>query len=424
MTFHSSKYSETARYSEALSEITGDVGAEFNAARTAAFRESVDGLLSSRLRELKLPPEILALYHARTIRSGRAMMASWCLWIASIDCLLTVFDLFIIAPPGLWLVLATRALVIGAALAGRALLRRKYLNRREHVIIITLCVLGICCAGLAGFVAGRPIVAIDYLVSAVLMVTSSIIFLNLDLRYAKFISVIGTVSIGLLTLTVHPASLAIRLQLVCLFGGAMTAMLEARKIVDLYKHRLFLLNLRDEMTTAEAAHLNAQLSSIAYIDQLTNIPNRRYFDEICAAMSESTKNLLPLSICMIDIDHFKALNDNLGHLQGDHCLRIIASTIRLNLRGKTDILVRYGGEEFLLLLPGTDIDRAADIAERVRLAIAGLQHSNPGSAHGVITASIGITMANAHPVQIESLIESADTALYRAKTAGRNRVSV
>jgi diguanylate cyclase (GGDEF)-like protein len=111
-------------------------------------------------------------------------------------------------------------------------------------------------------------------------------------------------------------------------------------------------------------------------------------------------------------------------LQGDHCLRVIASTIRHNLRGKTDVLVRYGGEEFVLLLPGTDIDRAADIAERVRAAIAGLRHPNPGSEYGIITASIGIAMVNAHPVKIEAMIEQADNALYRAKTAGRNRVSV
>jgi diguanylate cyclase (GGDEF)-like protein len=126
---------------------------------------------------------------------------------------------------------------------------------------------------------------------------------------------------------------------------------------------------------------------------------------------------------MIDIDYFKRLNDNLGHLQGDHCLRVIAGTIRHNLRGKTDILVRYGGEEFLLMLPGTDIERATEIAERVRAAVAGLRHPNPGSPLGIVTASIGITAVSAHPINIESLIESADVALYRAKSSGRNRLS-
>lgn len=409
---------------DGLADATEDASVGQAGVSYLGSRASVEALLRARLRDLKLPPDMLALYHSRTSRSSRAMMASWCLWIASIDAVLALFDLFMVAMPGLLYVLASRVLVIAGVLISRYLLQRRYLRGREHVAIFLCCLAGIFSAGFSGYIVGRPLVAIDYLMSAVLMVTSSIIFLNIDLRYAKLQALSGTIGIGLLTFYVQPASLALRLQLICLFGGTMTAMLQARKIIDLYKHRLFLLNLRDEITAAETAQMNAQLSSIAYIDQLTNIPNRRYFDEICAAMSEATKNLLPLSLCMIDIDHFKALNDNMGHLQGDHCLRIIASTIRQNLRGKTDILVRYGGEEFLLMLPGTDIDRAADIAERVRLAISGLQHSNPGSAHGIITASIGITTIEAHPVDIETLIERADTALYRAKTAGRNRVSV
>jgi diguanylate cyclase (GGDEF)-like protein len=126
---------------------------------------------------------------------------------------------------------------------------------------------------------------------------------------------------------------------------------------------------------------------------------------------------------MIDIDHFKRLNDSLGHLQGDRCLRLIANTIRHNLRGK-DIVVRYGGEEFVLVLPGTDAERAAEIAGRIRVAIAGLEHQNPGSPHRIVTASIGVAMVESHPVNIEALIERADAALYRAKNDGRNTVCV
>ncbi|MDE8348822.1 MAG: GGDEF domain-containing protein, partial [Acidocella sp.] len=137
----------------------------------------------------------------------------------------------------------------------------------------------------------------------------------------------------------------------------------------------------------------------------------------------TTKNLIPLSICMIDIDKFKSLNDQLGHLRGDHCLRVVADTIRNNLRGKSDILIRYGGDEFLLILPGTDGVRAVEVAERVLAAITDLQHANPGSPFGIITASIGVYTHLSHPISGDTLIEHADTALYRAKTAGRNRVS-
>ncbi len=404
--------------------MSGRLFPELSGNDAAALSGIVDGLLASRLRELSLPPEILSLYNARSSRRTRAMMASWCLWIAAMDSVLAMFDFFIVARPALWVVLATRACIIMSFLTSNQLLRRRQLMGREQLAIILPAMAAMVCVAVAGAAVGERILQLDYLVTAVLMLATGIIFLDLPLRHARLLTIMATIFINMLALTLHPLNFAIRLQLSCLFSGTMVLLFQARKIMILYQHRLFLLNLRDEIASAETANLNAQLSSIAYIDRLTDIPNRRYFDEICASMSETTKNLLPLSICMIDIDHFKLLNDSLGHLQGDHCLRVIASTIRHNLRGKTDILVRYGGEEFLLLLPGTDIDRAADIAERVRAAIAGLQHHNPGSAYGVITASIGITMVNAHPVNIDMLIESADMALYRAKSAGRNRVSV
>jgi diguanylate cyclase (GGDEF)-like protein len=186
---------------------------------------------------------------------------------------------------------------------------------------------------------------------------------------------------------------------------------------------MFLLNMRDELREAQARARHEKLSSIAYTDKLTDIPNRRYFDEICASMSETTKHLLPLALCMIDIDHFKRLNDKLGHLQGDRCLKLVAAAIRNNLRGQSDILARYGGEEFVLLLPGTDLAAAYDIAERVRAAIVALDHPNPGAPQSVVKVSIGVAELLTPPIALQTLLQSADQALYRAKLSGRNRVS-
>jgi diguanylate cyclase (GGDEF)-like protein len=202
----------------------------------------------------------------------------------------------------------------------------------------------------------------------------------------------------------------------------MSALIWGRHILNNRHIQLFLLNTREELRAAKATRLNEQLSSLAYTDPLTEIPSRRYFDEICASMSDTTKNLFPLSLCMIDIDHFKKLNDNLGHLQGDRCLRIIATAIRQHLRA-TDILARYGGEEFVLLLPGASAAAARETAERICGAIASLQHPNPGSPFGRVTASFGIATSAGPPLVIQSLIEAADAALYRAKSAGRNRVA-
>jgi diguanylate cyclase (GGDEF)-like protein len=202
----------------------------------------------------------------------------------------------------------------------------------------------------------------------------------------------------------------------------MLALLRARDVQNLYHYRLFLLKLRDDLQNEAASRRNEQLSSIAYVDPLTELPNRRYFDEICASINNDTKNLLPLSLCLLDVDHFKNLNDRLGHLQGDRCLRVIAAAIRNNLRGASDILARYGGEEFVLLLPATEAAEAAAVAERIRVAILTLAHPNPATPRGIVSISIGIAVALSRPVLVEQLINDADRAMYEAKKAGRNRV--
>jgi diguanylate cyclase (GGDEF)-like protein len=181
--------------------------------------------------------------------------------------------------------------------------------------------------------------------------------------------------------------------------------------------------MRDEIRDSAARARNALLSSIAYTDPLTEISNRRFFDEICATITENTANLLPLSICMIDIDHFKNLNDTLGHLQGDRCLKLVAATIRNNLRSPSDIAARFGGEEFVVLFQNTDLNAAYEVAERIRGAIMDLEHPNPGVPAGIVTVSIGVADLQNPPIAIQTLIANADEALYRAKLTGRNRIS-
>jgi diguanylate cyclase (GGDEF)-like protein len=139
-------------------------------------------------------------------------------------------------------------------------------------------------------------------------------------------------------------------------------------------------------------------------------------------MSDTSKNLFPLALCMVDLDHFKGLNDSLGHLQGDRCLRVVAAAIKNTLRSESDILARFGGEEFILLLPRTSLSDARDVAERVREAIYNLRHPNPGSEARIVTASFGIAGTAGPPLRIEELIRQADAALYRAKAEGRNCV--
>jgi diguanylate cyclase (GGDEF)-like protein len=163
---------------------------------------------------------------------------------------------------------------------------------------------------------------------------------------------------------------------------------------------------------------------VGLIDPLTNIPNRRHFDnKMKDEWSRAFRNKLTFSLCILDIDHFKKFNDNYGHLHGDEVLKLVAQIIKNSLKRSTDFAARWGGEEFAVLLPNTDIDGALRIAEDIRCNIESAVIPNTDEAGQKITISIGV--ANATPVSgglITDLIERSDKALYEAKNTGRNRV--
>jgi diguanylate cyclase (GGDEF)-like protein len=126
---------------------------------------------------------------------------------------------------------------------------------------------------------------------------------------------------------------------------------------------------------------------------------------------------------MADIDMFKAYNDRYGHLAGDECLREIAVALRSQLRRPGDLLARYGGEEFAVVLPETGVVGAAQLAERMRLAVESLHLSHEGSSVApYVTVSLGVAEGEPKRQSPEELIGRADQALYRAKSAGRNRL--
>lgn len=165
------------------------------------------------------------------------------------------------------------------------------------------------------------------------------------------------------------------------------------------------------------------LQAIAWTDALTGIPNRHYLDQALAGpWARERRAHHPLSVLMIDIDHFKALNDRYGHPAGDACLREVARRLQEALGRPDDVLARYGGEEFIALLHDADAAGAQAVAERLRAAVEALAVEHAGSPFGVVTVSIGAASAAQHG-ETARLIAAADKALYEAKCAGRNRVA-
>lgn len=167
--------------------------------------------------------------------------------------------------------------------------------------------------------------------------------------------------------------------------------------------------------------LEAQLRELATRDFLTGAYNRRRFLELCELeLGRVRRTGKAVSLCMIDIDHFKQLNDTHGHAAGDEALRVLVETCKGTLR-TSDVFARFGGEEFIMLYPETSLEGALSVTERVREAIAQRAIPLPGGGRTNITVSAGLAQLQANE-GVDDLIRRADDALYRAKESGRNRL--
>jgi diguanylate cyclase (GGDEF)-like protein len=167
------------------------------------------------------------------------------------------------------------------------------------------------------------------------------------------------------------------------------------------------------------------LQSIAWTDALTGVPNRHFFTEALARAWRGERLPGRQAILMIDIDHFKLLNDRYGHPVGDGCLREVARTLQRALMRPDDVLARYGGEEFIVLLRDNSAAAAQAVAERLRATVKELRIENAGSPERVVTVSIGVASAElTDEAAAARMVEDADRALYEAKCAGRNQVKL
>lgn len=177
----------------------------------------------------------------------------------------------------------------------------------------------------------------------------------------------------------------------------------------------------DNLTLVASQSHSLEFEQAASVDALTGLHNRRWMlDAFPRAMRRCERDEMPLCLILADIDHFKRLNERYGHPAGDNVLRMVARQLVDGLRSQ-DLLVRYGGEEFALLLPQTSIEEGIRIAERLRLAIAAQTVQVSDKATESVTISCGITFMGL-AATFDDLLTSADTALLRAKQNGRNRV--
>jgi two-component system cell cycle response regulator len=181
--------------------------------------------------------------------------------------------------------------------------------------------------------------------------------------------------------------------------------------------------LKERKLTNERLQMLEKLKKLSITDGLTKLYNSRHFYNLLKGeVDRAARYGHPLSMLIMDIDHFKDYNDNYGHLEGDKVLVRLGQVIKLLLR-KMDTAYRYGGEEFTVILPETDAEEALTVAERIRKAVKGIVFNPEPGEEAAVTISIGMT-AYSPPEDLTAFIQRADKALYGSKTAGRDRVSV
>lgn len=190
--------------------------------------------------------------------------------------------------------------------------------------------------------------------------------------------------------------------------------------------RIYFMRKKLQVTQSELVKANEALRYLSFYDPLTGLANRRYFDEtLTREFLSAQRNKEPLSLMMCDIDFFKAYNDSNGHLSGDACLQSVASSLAAVTVRPTDLACRYGGEEFSIILPNTDLKGAKQIAEKIKAQCLERKIAHAASTvSDCVTLSIGVATYNGQFKHCNELTKAADDALYFAKENGRNRVEI
>lgn len=256
-----------------------------------------------------------------------------------------------------------------------------------------------------------------------------LVFPNIIQRVRFWYATAASVIVVAMYATVVPAIRSMPDEAV--FGAVLTlAMTTLLSLVTNWKleveeRRAYLMTLREELRSQQLMNVNEELSAISMLDPLTGLANRRRLEQFVDALWNSPRtSLKPVTFMMIDIDHFKRFNDRYGHQAGDACLKMVVETVQEELRHGTDLAVRFGGEEFLVVLPESDLADGIRAAERIRAAVErrAIAHiTSPTTS--VVTVSIGVAVVRPDAkITVAEAIAAADRALYASKQQGRNSI--
>ncbi|PTM61713.1 GGDEF domain-containing protein [Phreatobacter oligotrophus] len=289
-------------------------------------------------------------------------------------------------------------------------------------LLVASLPLSIIVGVLAVFSASRSPLAEHYQYFVIVALLYGNAVLRPSITLALIISAVTVVAHGV-ALALHPVIppvVAVSASACLVVASYVSLSTNAAMERDL--RRLYLRRLSESLVASDLEQAAADLHRITLVDPLTGLANRRGIDARAAAFTGGADGG-PFAVLMIDVDRFKPFNDHYGHPEGDKCLAAVARAIRDSVRGGVDVAGRYGGEEFLVLLPGATLAEAVPAAERIRRAVEALALPHAAAETGMVTVSIGLAAADGLSADMFSpLVAAADAALYVAKQAGRNRV--
>lgn len=301
-------------------------------------------------------------------------------------------------------------------------------GRSRRSTPIDLAASGVMLAAVLAMLAGHRVGPDPTLVALDSLAVVPLLFLAVWVRPRREIAVatvlLGLAAIGLATAST-PAAEAAAVWATPVIASVVAAIgLAAGLAVDREIEEVHLARIRADLAAHSLTHRNDELRVLSEVDTLTGLANRRSIDRRLPEIAE--RSLLQsetVGVMMIDVDHFKRFNDQFGHQEGDRCLTETARAAAEQIRRKDDLIGRFGGEEFLAVLPGAGLEVTMRVAERIRAAVQ--ERAIPAGSHGrVVTVSIGCAAGVVtQGWTIEDLLRAADEQLYTAKRTGRNRIS-
>lgn len=390
---------------------------------TADRRMLPDRALGRDVDDIPLGKELNRVYDQYYWAAHSLKARAWLQAAFLFNLMLMVFDI-VLAPHLLMTSLivrgvATSALLIMLHLAwGRQ--RPRWVQGATFMIVAVIFMTE---SGVLGAMGGSALFE-RYLSIGLFSVATAVLFFPIEFRWT-LASLLVAIAIHFGFLAAGPITPALETILTSVFfSTAILSFATTRKAAIRSQWKSFKSKIRELRDQEELTRLYDELQLVANLDPLTGIQNRRATQaHIDTIWNDGTYPKSAIAFLMVDIDDFKQLNDSFGHTAGDTCIKAVADEIREILRD-SDIVSRYGGEEFLVVLTETSAAHAFAVAERIRVAIESLRLADPGSATATkVTISIGLAIWQGD-ASAEMLIQRADEALYEAKRNGKNRVAM